>query len=382
MSRHLVARRSVIVLVALYAGLLLVPAGRAQSSKPGKGSVQDFLGMEIETKDYAQPMPLKQFLQELFQAGEAKNLHVPLAVNVNAFKETDEPQPNGPYDDEVKLPVVPRRMTAAQALQLVVGQLKVGNGAFFVRRGAIVITTQNDAGLAARLQEPVIVRFDKTPLADVVRQLSDLTGAAILIDPRLQKREMQTPITAELNGNVSLAAVLPIIADMAEVRFVRMSVATNRRQRPREAAAAALLARCQGDVLDPDNPDRGIDECLYVTTPTNAEALEKRLRERMPPNLQGIGGGLMGVPGAGIMGIGGGGQLGFGGGVGGAGFAGGLGGAGIGGGFGIGGIGAQPGTGSNPNGPDVGQLQAEIAALRAELARLRQGKTEAKKEAK
>jgi hypothetical protein len=351
------------VLVALYAGLLLAPAARAQPSKPAKGSVQDFLAMEIETKDYAEPMPFKQFLQDLFQAGNAKGMHVPLMVNVHAFQEGDD-RPNGPVDDDVKLPVVPKRMTAVQALQLVVSQLKTGNGAFFVRRGTIVITTQNDAGLGGRMQEPVIVHFDKTPLAEVVRQLSDLTGAAILIDPRLQKKEMQTPITVELNGNVSLAAVLPVIADMADVRFVRISVPTNRRQRPRDPAAVAVFARCQGDV-DPDSPDRGIDECLYVTTPTNAEALEKRLRERMPPNLQGIGGGLMGVPGAGIMGIGGGGLMGLGGGLGGAGIGGGLGGAGIGGGV-----------------PDAAQLQAEIAALRAELARLRQGKAEAKKEAK
>src|SRR5205823_4567221 len=122
MSRHLVARRTVSVLVALFAGVLIIPAATAQSSKPAKGSVQDFLAMEIETKVYQEPMPFKQFLQNLFEAGQAKATPVPLFVNINAFREGDDMRPNGPYDDETKLPAHTSRMTVVQALQLALGQ--------------------------------------------------------------------------------------------------------------------------------------------------------------------------------------------------------------------------------------------------------------------
>ncbi len=349
MSRHCLATYVISALVVLCTGLLGTPVATAQTNKPAKASIHDVLAMELETKDYQKAMVLKDFLNRLHKSFAGKGVELPIFVDVEAFKVADESQPNGPYDDEVRLPAAPMRMTTAQALQFVIGQIKSDNGAFFVRNGTIVITTQEDAGLSARLQVPVVARFNKTPFSQVVRQFVDTTGAAIMIDPRLHEKA-QAPITAELNGNVSLAAVLPAIADMADLRVVRISVATG----PRRARAAAARAQTQTVTVrsfseGPIEDATGLDECLYITTAANAEAMEKRLRERSNLNGRGLGGSGGTVP--------------------------------------------MPATQPPPapaasqppasgrataEAANLAQIQAQIAALRAEVARLRQLKTEPK----
>jgi hypothetical protein len=403
MSRRCVAAR--VALGVLCAGLLLAPTAIAQPNKSAKVSMHDVLAMEIETKAFHEPAPLKDFLQHVFEYAQQKGMEVPILVDINAFKE-ENPDDN-PYEIEVRLPVVPRRITLAQALQLVVGQIKTGNGAFLVRNGMIEITTRDHAALPVLLDQRVFARFDKTPFNEVVRQLVDKTGAPILIDPRLQEKA-KAQITAELNGNVSLASLLPVLADMADLRVVRISTNPSSRSRRAEAAAAAgaeLVAVAARSVRNtasqPPPPVAGmedeslLDGCLYVTTPANADMLEQRLRAdraaRAKAALGGFGpgagfmgnpgagfnpgGGFMGNPGAGfnpgggLIGNPGGGLIGN-----------------PGGGFignpAVGGPANRSPAPAQPVSAEVARLQAEIAALRAELARLRALTIEPKKDAK
>ena len=57
--------------------------------------------------------------------------------------------------------------------------------------------------LPALLQEKVPpVEFDETPFADAMRQLSEMTGVTILLDPRLQEKA-KTAISADFRGDTA-----------------------------------------------------------------------------------------------------------------------------------------------------------------------------------
>jgi hypothetical protein len=353
-------------LAVVSGGLLLTPPAHAQPKPAAKACVHDILTMEIDTKGLDISIPLKDCLAVLYERIAQKGTEVPIRIDVNAFKE-ENPDTAGPNDDDVRLPAVPRSMKLAQILQILTSQIRSGNGAFIARNGSIEITTQERAMLPWLLEERIVARFDKTPFDDVIRQLVEMSGAPIMIDPRVQEKA-KTPISAELNGNVALAAFLPILADMAEVRVVRIPMfGVPRNKRKVEAAAApgagnAEFVTVKAPALRKiayQDPNAGgpadpfpADGCLYVTTPANAEALEHRLRAERAEQAKAVMGG-----------------------------------------FGMGGIGGlggnpvpalPPGTpaAGNPVAPEVAQLQAEIAALRAELARLRPGKANPKKDAK
>src|SRR5262249_47196078 len=100
--------------------------------------------------DFQEPMPLKQALQLFYEKFAAKGQDLPIIEDVNAFKEGDDAQPNGPYDDEVKLPSVPRTMTMGTALRLLLSQVKSNNATYLIRRNFIEVTT-NDRLLAEKV---------------------------------------------------------------------------------------------------------------------------------------------------------------------------------------------------------------------------------------
>ncbi len=312
MSRHGWAVLQVtLILAALSVGLALAPAAVGQEKKAAKLSVHEKLALEIETKNFINPLPFKHFLEILHDMCHEKGADLPILVDINAFKDENPDGVNGPNEDEIRLPPTPRTMTVAQALQLGISQIKTGNGTFIVQNGWIVILTRG-ASLEGRLQERVVAHFEKTPFTEVVKRLADMTGATILIDPRVHEKA-QAPVTADLTGNVALAALLPAIADMADLRVVRIAVDTvDRGPRKLEAAAMAetltVAARSFAQAAIQDMPDpRVVEECLYVTSPTNADALEKRLRQRKEEDRKekerkpiGGGGGILGM--GGLMG--------------------------------------------------------------------------------
>ncbi len=245
MSRHQFGvLRVPVVFAILWAGLAHVPAALGQGNHSAKGSAADVLALPLETKDFQEPMPLKQFLQLIYEKCANKGIDLPILVDISSFREADDSQPNGPYDDETKLPVVPKVVTIGHALQMAISQIKSNNGTFIVRNGVIIVMTRKSASLEVRLREPVLTRFDKTPLTEVAQRLSDMTGATILLDPRMHEKA-QTPITADFRGDVPLESALRAVADMADLRIVLL-----------------------------------IEGGVYLTTPANAEAMEKQLRER------------------------------------------------------------------------------------------------------
>jgi hypothetical protein len=225
--------------MSLGIGLFLTPIALGQGTKL---SIDDKLAMTIETKDFDSPLPLKETLARIYDLCAKKGVELVIQVDVNSFR-NENPDAPTPYDDEVRLPPIPKTITVGDALRLLISQIKTKNGAMLLRNGIVEIVTQNDARPAALLRYPVRVRFDKTPFATAMRQLSDMTGASILFDPRLADKA-QTAINADFRNDMPLEAVLEVVTEMADLRTVLM------------------------------------DGAIYVTTPSNAEVLEKRLRER------------------------------------------------------------------------------------------------------
>jgi tetratricopeptide (TPR) repeat protein len=121
------------------------PKGRDEAKK-----VQRLLDEVIDTKDFQEPMPLRQALQLFYEKFAAKGQDLPIVVDINAFKEADDSQPNGPYDDEVRLPAVPKTMTMGTALRLILSQVKSNNATYLIRRNFIEVTT-NDRLLADKV---------------------------------------------------------------------------------------------------------------------------------------------------------------------------------------------------------------------------------------
>jgi hypothetical protein len=168
----------------------------------------------------------------------------------------------------------------------------------------------------------VQVEFKKSRLEDALKNLADVTDHSILLDPRAADKAQIVTVTLI---NIPLDTAVELVANIAGLKVVMR------------------------------------DRALYVTTKDNADAMQKELQDRTPPHPAlnpGLGMGGIGVLGGGLGGI-------------------------------PPGFGAlplvPPGAGQLPaaappktGSPDLAQMQAEIAALRAELARLRQLKGESK----
>ncbi len=123
---------------------------------------------------------------------------------------------------------------------------------FLVRSDFIEVVPFETATPEALLRSLVNVTFRKEPLENALEQLVDMTGANVLVDPRI-KEAGKAPVSAVLQ-HVPLDTAVKLLADMVELQVIEM------------------------------------DNVLYVTTPQNAERLQKlrekeveRIGPRMPP---------------------------------------------------------------------------------------------------
>jgi hypothetical protein len=233
--------RAVICCAVVLLGSVSDGCAIAQDAKPGKVlNLLDKLATVIETKDLATPMTLREMLDRLIERCAAKGVDLQVLVDVVGFK-NENPDAASPDDAPVQLRGP--SMTVAEALQMVVRQIPTNNGTLLLRRGIVEITTVDASNLDLLLTQKVLARFNKTPLVDVMRQLSEDFGISILADPRSQDK-LQIPISAEFRGNMSVEFAVRVIADMADLGIAMLGGG------------------------------------LYVTTPANAAALEKKLRQR------------------------------------------------------------------------------------------------------
>jgi general secretion pathway protein D len=83
--------------------------------------------------------------------------------------------------------------------------------------------TERELEIERRLQTPVLLRYQDTPLSTVMKDLSELTGVNIHLDPRGLSQEgvgSDTPITITLAKEISLKSALNLILDQHHLSYV------------------------------------------------------------------------------------------------------------------------------------------------------------------
>jgi general secretion pathway protein D len=83
--------------------------------------------------------------------------------------------------------------------------------------------TEREIEIERRLKTPVLLRYQETPLSEVVESLSELTGVNIHLDPRGLSQEgynSETPVTVNLSKEVSLKSALNLILEPLHLSYV------------------------------------------------------------------------------------------------------------------------------------------------------------------
>jgi general secretion pathway protein D len=83
--------------------------------------------------------------------------------------------------------------------------------------------TPRELEIEQRLKTPVLLRYQETPLSEVVESLSQLTGVNIHLDPRGLSQEgynSETPVSVHLNKEVSLKSALNLILEPLHLSYV------------------------------------------------------------------------------------------------------------------------------------------------------------------
>jgi hypothetical protein len=207
----------------------------------------------INTADYQGPnLTLRDFLTNLNEYIE-KRLQPNLAIVVDfeAFKNENPDaykEESDLYDVKVRIPTATKWLPLVTMLRKALDHIPTNNATFIIRRGKVEVTTTARATPLALAQEKVVIAFDRRPLAEAVQELSEITGASIVIDPRTgDKRDL--PVTAVFLNDVSLKTALTMLADMAGLKAVML------------------------------------EQGLYVTTPENAVVLGKEFKARQREEL-------------------------------------------------------------------------------------------------
>jgi hypothetical protein len=119
-------------------------------------------------------------------------------------------------------------------------------GDFYIPGAHLMIVPHTRIESGVTLRQPVDLAFEKRPLAEALRELSDMTGVSIILDAqKLQDPTIQ--LTADFQ-NVPLESAARVLADMAGMKSITF------------------------------------DNMIYVTAPENAENLLHELgRKKSPP---------------------------------------------------------------------------------------------------
>jgi general secretion pathway protein D len=83
--------------------------------------------------------------------------------------------------------------------------------------------TERELEIERRLQTPVLLKYQETPLTEVMTGLSELTGVNIHLDPRGLSQEgvnTDTPITINLGKEISLKSALNLILEPLHLSYV------------------------------------------------------------------------------------------------------------------------------------------------------------------
>ncbi|MBI3824115.1 MAG: hypothetical protein HY289_15715 [Planctomycetes bacterium] len=200
-------------IVVIAAFLLVAGSAAAQPKTPTFLSISAALETSLETKIFQERIKLKVFLEALNdKLGNA----VPAIVDKEAFTAEAADLPD-PSEEDVVLPASPARMKAVQMLRIVLSQIGKGNATYVIRNGVIEITTAKRIAPEALMAYPVAAQFKKIPLEDAIETLCELSGATIIIDPRVGDKG-RTPVTATFRNTIALEGAVRLLAEMADLQ--------------------------------------------------------------------------------------------------------------------------------------------------------------------
>src|SRR5262245_19913959 len=130
-------------------------------------SVAKMLAEPIETSNFQQKMPLRDFLGLLYEIFKRKNQELGILIDTNAFKE-ENPDAPSPYDVEIQFQPFPKTMSTATALRVALSQIPTGNATYMIRRNYIEVTTNT-----FMVREKVLRVY---PVGDLVIPISQTGG--------------------------------------------------------------------------------------------------------------------------------------------------------------------------------------------------------------
>lgn len=135
-------------------------------------------------------------------------------VYQQAFK-FENPDAPDIFETQIVLPRV-QGLPAGRVFRMALDQIPTCDATYLVQGGHLLVTTISNNTPRARF---VQASFANRPLDEALEELSELTGVAIAIDPRVGGKG-RTPITARFPSETNLAQIVRVLADMADLRAV------------------------------------------------------------------------------------------------------------------------------------------------------------------
>jgi len=186
-----------------------------QAATPSFRQLTALLQEPIDLSAFMNQLTLREFLLMLQDRFGDQGKQLPIIVDINAFR-TDNPDAEDTYDTPVQFEKFPRQLPIRTALRLALSKVKTNDATYLIRQGHIEITTGNAAHPERLLREPVTARFDKRPLDEALDELSDLTGATIVLDGRAAEKA-KTAVSADFKGTISLENAVHLLAALADL---------------------------------------------------------------------------------------------------------------------------------------------------------------------
>jgi hypothetical protein len=226
MRQHLV-KLVFLGLILAAAILWLKSFGRTEANPPPNAKVQPRKEAEKKLKAGAmlkklnQPItlergfdantPLKDALEHL-----TDRYHLTFVIDTQAFREEGE-------GAEIETtPIKLQKMSnvaLGTVLRLLLSQIPPSGGTYLVRNGFIEVIPASHVKAGRLLQQEVEATFDKRPLEEVLEELSDLTGASVILDSSVGDKA-KTVVKAKFKNDVTLETAVRLLADMADLKAV------------------------------------------------------------------------------------------------------------------------------------------------------------------
>jgi hypothetical protein len=153
--------------------------------------------------------PLKEALGFI-----AERYGITILIDTEAFKADV-----GEADVENK-PVKLPKLVDVKLRTVLLAILSQVQGDYYTNEDVLMVTTRTRLLVGQVSGQSIDVTFEKRPLSEALKELSDMTGATVVLDARHQE-EAKLEVTADLK-NVPFMTALRVLADMADLKPVAM----------------------------------------------------------------------------------------------------------------------------------------------------------------